>query len=78
MTYGYRRKPIGIQARLSQDHGETWSLPMVLTDDGNSTDLGYPSTIETDDHQLVTVWYEGRKEAPLAQLRQARWRLHGK
>jgi sialidase-1 len=77
MTYGHRRKPIGIQAKLSKDHGETWSLPMVLTNDGNSTDLGYPSTIETDDHQLVTVWYEGRKESPLAQLRQARWRLQG-
>jgi len=75
MTYGYRRKPRGIQARLSRDHGATWSTAMTLTDDGKSGDLGYPSTIECDDGTLVTVWYEVLAETPLAQLRQARWSI---
>lgn len=75
MSYGHRRAPLGIQARLSPDHGKSWSEAMLLTVDGTSGDLGYPSTVECDDGTLVTVWYEGGKAQPLAQLRQARWRL---
>src|SRR5262249_10352883 len=25
MSYGHRRKPFGVQARLSEDHGKSWS-----------------------------------------------------
>ncbi len=75
MSYGYRRKPHGVQARLSSDHGQTWSEPMILSQDGIGGDLGYPSTVECDDGTMVTVWYEVLAGSPLAQLRQARWRL---
>lgn len=75
MSYGYRRKPFGNQVRLSEDNGKTWGEPITLSDDGAGGDLGYPSTVECDDGTLVTVWYEKLKESPLAQLRQARWRL---
>src|SRR6185312_2806185 len=30
MTYGYRRAPFGNQARISTDHGKTWSEPIVI------------------------------------------------
>jgi Neuraminidase (sialidase) len=75
MSYGHRRAPIGNQARLSRDNGTSWSEPILLSDDGTSTDLGYPSTVQLDDGTLVTVWYERLNEYPLAVLRQARWRL---
>jgi sialidase-1 len=75
MSYGHRRAPLGNQVRLSEDHGQTWSPALVLSGDGASGDLGYPSTVECDDGTLVTVWYEKLKDSPLAQLRQARWRL---
>jgi sialidase-1 len=75
MSYGRRRKPFGNQVRVSSDHGGTWSEPLTLSDDGLGGDLGYPSTVECDDGTLVTVWYEVLKDSPLAQLRQARWRL---
>jgi hypothetical protein len=75
MTYGYRRPPYGNQARISEDDGRTWSEPIVLSDDGASGDLGYPSTVQLDDGQLVTVWYELRPDSPRAVLRQARWHL---
>ncbi len=75
MTYGYRRKPFGVQARLSSDHGQTWGEPLVLAADGISGDLGYPSTVQCDDGTLVTCWYEVLAGSPLAQLRQARWKL---
>lgn len=75
MSYGYRRPPYGNQVRVSSNHGETWSHPLTLSDDGAGVDLGYPSTVELDDGTLVTVWYERLKDSPFAQLRQARWRL---
>lgn len=75
MTYGYRRKPFGNQARVSIDSGRSWSEPMVLSSDGQGGDLGYPSTVECDDGMLVTAWYEVLPGSSLAQLRQATWKL---
>lgn len=75
MTYGYRRAPFGNQARVSTDHGRTWSEPMTISGDGIGGDLGYPSTVELADGTLLTVWYEKMKDAPMAVLRQARWKL---
>lgn len=75
MSYGYRRKPFGNQARVSEDNGKTWSEPVTISDDGASGDLGYPSTVQLDDGSLLTVWYEKRKDSPKAVLRQARWTL---
>jgi len=75
MTYGHRRAPLGNQARLSTDHGRTWSEPILISSDGTSGDLGYPSTVELDDGTLLTVWYEKMKNTSKAVLRQAKWRL---
>jgi hypothetical protein len=73
MTYGYRRKPFGNQARISADHGRTWSEPMIVSGDNPGTDLGYPSTVQLDDGSLLTVWYEKMESMTCAVLRQARW-----
>jgi len=75
MSYGYRRKPYGNQARLSEDEGRTWSEPMTLSDDGAGHDLGYPSTVQLEDDRLLTVWYERMSDNPRAVLRQAIWRI---
>ena len=75
MTYGHRRQPLGNQARLSSDHGRTWSEPIILSGDGVSGDLGYPSTVELDNGSLLSVWYELTGGATRAVLRQARWSL---
>lgn len=75
MTYGHRRLPFGNQARLSTDHGRTWSEPMIVSGDGTVGDLGYPSTVELADGTLLTVWYENMKGLDRAVLRQAKWKL---
>ncbi len=75
MTYGHRRPPFGNQARLSRDHGATWGAEMMISGDGIGGDLGYPSTVELGNGDLLTLWYEKMKEVPGAVLRQARWRL---
>ncbi|MCA9065869.1 MAG: exo-alpha-sialidase [Planctomycetaceae bacterium] len=75
MSYGHRRAPLGIQVRLSDDHGDHWSEPIVLYGDGASGDLGYPSTVQQADGSLCTVWYEVLRGNPRSQLRAARWKL---
>lgn len=75
MTYGYRRKPFGNQARISADQGRTWSEPLTISADGEAGDLGYPSTVELADGTLLTVWYEFQKAAGKAVLRQAKWKI---
>ena len=75
MTYGHRREPFGNQARLSEDHGESWSDAMTISADGIGFDLGYPSTVELEDGSLVTVWYERMADSPYAVLRQAAWTI---
>jgi hypothetical protein len=75
MTYGHRRAPLGNQARVSPDNGQSWSDPMILSGDGVSSDLGYPSTVQLEDESLLTVWYELMKGSSRAVLRQARWTL---
>ncbi len=75
MTYGYRRAPIGNQARISRDSGRTWSAPLVIYKDATSGDLGYPSTVELADGSLLTVWYERLKDSASAVLRQAHWTI---
>lgn len=75
MTYGHRRNPLGNQARISKDEGKTWSAPMIISGDGISGDLGYPSTVQLKDGTLVTVWYEKMKDQPRCVLRMAKWCL---
>jgi hypothetical protein len=74
MTYGYRRKPFGNQARISTDGARSWSAPITISDDGMGGDLGYPSSVELADGTLLSVWYESMKDVRGAVLRQARWK----
>lgn len=73
MTYGYRMKPFGIRARISEDSGRNWSDEIILSDDGKNWDLGYPSTVEMADGTFFTLWYENRGKG--AKLRHLRWKL---
>ncbi len=75
ISYGHRRPPYGNQARVSADHGRTWSEAISISADGAGGDLGYPSTVQLNDGSLLTVWYELLKGSTHAVLRQARWQL---
>ena len=57
-TYGYRDRPYGIRAMVSQDDGETWRYDYILRDDGPHPDLGYPSSVELGDGSILTVYYQ--------------------
>ncbi len=57
LTYGVRKPPFGIFARLSADAGKTWSVPVALRADGGGRDLGYPRSAERPDGKVVTIYY---------------------
>lgn len=57
-AYSYRFAPYGIRVMLSKDGGENWDTDWVLSDEGQSGDLGYPATVELKDGKLLTVYYE--------------------
>ena len=72
-AYGYREAPYGIRVMFSRDAGETWDADYVLDDEGQSGDLGYPSTVGLRDGSLLTVFYENRDGQSRIQRRV--WRL---
>jgi len=57
LTYGVRKPPFSMVARLSGDDGRTWGDPIVLRDDGGGRDIGYPRSVQRPDGKVVTVYY---------------------
>lgn len=62
LVYAYRSDPTtgkngAIMAKLSSDHGKTWSLPYTLRSDGAGRDIGYPKITQRPDGSLVVVYY---------------------
>lgn len=75
VTYGWRQRPFGIRCRFGLDLPQRfWEEEIVLTDDGESLDLGYPSTVQLEDGSFVTLWYQFRSADHLALLRWLKWR----
>ena len=62
LTYGYRAAPFKMCAKLSSDHGKTWSDEVVLRTGGGGRDMGYPRTLQTADGNVVTTYYFWNKE----------------
>lgn len=58
-AYGYRQKPYGVRATLSTDGGRTWDAAreIVVRDDGGSSDLGYPVSVELPDGRVLIAYY---------------------
>lgn len=58
-TYGYRFHPYGIRGCISKDGGKTWDLDneLIIRDNGQNVDLGYPESIELADGEVMTVYY---------------------
>ncbi len=74
-AFSHRQKPYGIWAILSRDEGKTWSESYVIADCFDSDDLGYPSTIELDNGELLTVYYNRENDDVPAVIMQQKWAL---
>ena len=59
LVYGYRQEPCGIRAVVSEDEGLTWRTDqtLVLRDDGDGYDLGYPRAVKLSDGSVLAIYY---------------------
>jgi hypothetical protein len=64
-AYGYRQKPYGVRATLSRDGGRTWDVAdeIIVRDDGGTSDLGYPFSIELADGTVLIAYYFNQEKA---------------
>lgn len=72
-TFSHRSKPYGIWAVFSEDNGEIWSDEFVIAEGRDTDDLGYPSTIELDNGELITVYYTRENDYVPAVIMQQKW-----
>lgn len=75
-TFSHRQRPYGIWAIFSNDNGETWSDESVLFEGKDTDDLGYPSTIELDNGDLITAFYTRENDYVPAVIMQQKWSLN--
>ncbi len=62
LTYGSRIPgQYGVMVRLSDDYGESWSMPEPLISVSVPTDCGYPSSVQLEDDTIVTAYYFGKR-----------------
>ncbi|MGA3323025.1 MAG: sialidase family protein [Terriglobia bacterium] len=58
LAYGERNRPFGVRAMLSRDLGQTWGPDIIiLADDAQRPDCGYPNSAEIAPGKIVTVYY---------------------
>jgi len=75
MVYGYRHPGYGQRAVVSWDNGKTWSEDIIIRDDGNNGDLGYPASVELDDGSIYTVYYQAKPGRRNTAIMWSRWKL---
>jgi len=72
-SYGNRCwNNFGVDVRLSDDKGETWSPPIRIADCPRS-DCGYPSSVQLKDGRVVTAYYTQVSEDFHYEMRVATW-----
>jgi len=75
VTYGYRRKPYGQRACFSSDGGRTWEFEeeVILRKDAPNSDLGYPASVELENGEIITVYYQIDLPGEKTCLMMTRW-----
>lgn len=77
VTYSIRRtsRP-GQRAAVSSDDGQTWQdAQEVILTESESSDLGYPSTVQLPNGQLLSLYYQRPKVDEKPCLMMTRWQL---
>ena len=66
LVYGYRHKPYGIRARLlNAECSDFATAPeLVLREDGGTTDIGYPWSVQLDKNRVLVTYYYNLDNGP--------------
>lgn len=62
-SYARRKDNYSIRAVISNDGGKTFGDEIVLDDSSDSSDLGYPASVELKDGSILTVYYQHFKSS---------------
>jgi hypothetical protein len=73
LTYGDRKPPFEILAKLSRDRGAHWSEPIVLKANGGGRDIGYTRSVQRPDGKIVTLYYFQPNDTPYRQIIATIW-----
>jgi len=73
VIYGYRGKPYGIRAKISNDNGKTWSKEIILRDDARTWDIGYSRSVVRKDDKVVSVYYYSTNKRPERHIEATIW-----
>jgi hypothetical protein len=73
VTYGYRAKPQGIRAKISDDDGKTWGQEIGLRVDGRHFDLGYTRSTVRPDGKIVAIYYYTTQQRPEQHIAATIW-----
>lgn len=57
LTYGDRKPPFKIYAKLSSDEGKSWGQALELSEKGAGRDMGYVRSVQRTDGRVVSVYY---------------------
>ncbi len=74
-TFGRRKAPFGMRAKVSYDNGLTWDKEYVLDERFQGWDMGYPSTVELSDGSLLTVYYQRVEGDDYCSILYTKWRV---
>lgn len=77
-TYGHQRAPLGVQAVVSEDGGETWEVghAALVADDGESSTMGYhPMSVQLTDGSIYTAYYTAHGDDAIPYSVGVRWEL---
>ncbi|MDX1984001.1 MAG: sialidase family protein [Bryobacteraceae bacterium] len=73
LSYGNRNKGnFGVDARVSNDGGETWEAPIRIASTPQS-DCGYPASVQLPSGEVVTAYYTRISHEHHYEMRVARW-----
>ncbi len=76
VVYGKRWPPYGEFACISKDEGQTWEAESeIRLSSAPNGDLGYPASVQLDDHSILTVYYQIDEPDEKTCLMMTHWQL---
>lgn len=73
-TYGYRKSPFGVRACVLSTKDWKWGKEIVILDDANTWDCGYPFSIELAPGKILSVYYNV-DEFGVRHIQSSKWDL---
>lgn len=75
LAYSRRKAPMGQYVRVSYDNGVSWSEDTRISSDPPDWDHGYPTSVELENGDILTVYYQKCDGDDFNSIHSIRWNL---